>query len=93
VCVLHNEYLQPADRRFHAQPIACPACGPTIWLEGIDTVRRRLTALDSAIELLKNGAVVAIRGWAGFIWLAMLPIRKQCSVYAGGSIVTANRLR
>ena len=23
------EYADPADRRFHAQPIACPDCGPT----------------------------------------------------------------
>ncbi len=22
------EYRDPADRRFHAQPVACPACGP-----------------------------------------------------------------
>ncbi len=27
------EYEDPADRRFHAQPIACPACGPRLWLE------------------------------------------------------------
>jgi hydrogenase maturation protein HypF len=67
----HSEYLQPADRRFHAQPIACPACGPTIWLEGIDasaTPAHPATtkALDSVVELLKNGAVVAMRGLGGF---------------------------
>ena len=67
----HSEYLQPADRRFHAQPIACPACGPTIWLEAIDpsaTPAHPLTtkALDSAIELLRTGAVLAIRGLGGF---------------------------
>lgn len=66
-----REYLQPADRRFHAQPIACPACGPSIWLERFDTsvVAAHATTdtpLDSAIELLKNGAVVAIRGLGGF---------------------------
>jgi hydrogenase maturation protein HypF len=66
-----SEYLQPADRRFHAQPIACPACGPSIWLEEIDTSATRAhatasTPLDSAIELLKSGAVVAIRGLGGF---------------------------
>ncbi|NOG48512.1 MAG: hypothetical protein HND48_02980 [Chloroflexi bacterium] len=22
------EYHDPSDRRFHAQPIACPRCGP-----------------------------------------------------------------
>jgi hydrogenase maturation protein HypF len=58
----NREYLNPADRRFHAQPIACPACGPSIWLEGMDTI----APLDSAIELLKSGAVVAIRGLGGF---------------------------
>src|SRR5712691_1833638 len=66
-----SEYLQPADRRFHAQPIACPACGPTIWLEGIDTsatpTHPAMTkALDSAIELLKSGSILAIRGLGGF---------------------------
>jgi hydrogenase maturation protein HypF len=66
-----REYLQPADRRFHAQPIACPACGPSIWLERFDTSATSAhdtasTALDSAVELLKNGAVVAIRGLGGF---------------------------
>ena len=25
------EYESPADRRFHAQPNACPKCGPSIW--------------------------------------------------------------
>jgi hydrogenase maturation protein HypF len=63
-----SEYLQPADRRFHAQPIACPTCGPTIWLEQTETKGSspHLAALDSAIELLKKGAVVAIRGLGGF---------------------------
>ena len=26
------EYADPADRRFHAQPIACPRCGPALEL-------------------------------------------------------------
>ena len=26
-----QEYEDPANRRFHAQPNACPDCGPTIW--------------------------------------------------------------
>jgi len=67
----NSEYLQPADRRFHAQPIACPTCGPSIWMELTDTSApsvnsRASAALDSAIELLKSGAVVAIRGLGGF---------------------------
>ena len=67
----YSEYLQPADRRFHAQPIACPACGPMIWLERMDTGAtsdhpRATEALESAIELLKSGAILAIRGLGGF---------------------------
>ena len=27
------EYDDPLDRRFHAQPVACPVCGPQVWLE------------------------------------------------------------
>ena len=27
------EYDNPADRRFHAQPVACPDCGPRFWYE------------------------------------------------------------
>src|SRR5580704_3781655 len=26
-----SEYTDPLDRRFHAQPLACPACGPTLY--------------------------------------------------------------
>ena len=28
-----REYQDVENRRFHAQPIACPVCGPKIWLE------------------------------------------------------------
>src|SRR4029079_3282613 len=34
------EYVDPADRRFHAQPIACPACGPTLALDQPGAARR-----------------------------------------------------
>jgi hydrogenase maturation protein HypF len=63
-----TEYLQPADRRFHAQPIACPTCGPSVWLERCETSSQATqnTALDSVVELLRNGGVVAIRGLGGF---------------------------
>lgn len=28
-----REYHTPGERRFHAQPNACPECGPVLWLE------------------------------------------------------------
>jgi hydrogenase maturation protein HypF len=47
------QYHDPADRRFHAQPVACPACGPRYLLDG-------------AAELLRSGAIVAIKGLGGY---------------------------
>lgn len=64
-----DEYREPADRRFHAQPIACPTCGPSIWLERMNTAHvngNGSAPLDAVIDLLKSGAIVAIRGLGGF---------------------------
>ena len=51
------EYDDPADRRFHAQPIACPDCGPTLELvgPGRDATRRRRRR-GRARQLLAAGA-------------------------------------
>ncbi|HEX3146222.1 MAG TPA: Sua5/YciO/YrdC/YwlC family protein, partial [Pyrinomonadaceae bacterium] len=66
-----SEYMQPADRRFHAQPIACATCGPTVWLESLNTNAmadhpRSTSAMQAAIEMLKGGSILAIRGLGGF---------------------------
>src|SRR5881394_2804474 len=66
-----SEYVQPADRRFHAQPIACATCGPTIWLERLNINAmadrpRSTSAMQAAIEMLKGGSILAIRGLGGF---------------------------
>lgn len=61
-----REYREPSDRRFHAQPIACADCGPSIWVERFDSGTVSKTPLNSVIELLNDGAIVAIRGLGGF---------------------------
>lgn len=62
-----EEYTNPLDRRFHAQPIACPECGPYLWLEVKgQRVAEREDALQKARQLLKGGAIVAIKGLGGF---------------------------
>ena len=50
-----REYEDPADRRFHAEPIACPACGPRLSMP-----------LDEAVGLLRNGAILAVKGLGGY---------------------------
>ena len=49
------EYEDPADRRFHAEPIACPDCGPRLSMP-----------LEDAVELLLEGAIVAVKGLGGY---------------------------
>jgi hydrogenase maturation protein HypF len=64
------EYQNPLDRRFHAQPIACPVCGPHIWLETANNLASPAstgeTALQDALYLLAEGNILAIKGLGGF---------------------------
>lgn len=55
------QYQNPADRRFHAQPIACADCGPHLWIEGAQG-----DPINAAVQLLRDGAIVAIKGLGGF---------------------------
>ncbi len=61
-----QEYENPADRRFHAQPNACPTCGPQLSL--CDTTGRLIEGdpLDETASLLKQGYIIAIKGIGGF---------------------------
>ena len=54
------EYTKPTDRRYHAQTIACPSCGPTLRFDGNadDPIRRCRDALLA-------GSIVAIKGIGG----------------------------
>lgn len=59
-----REYADPSDRRFHAQPIACPACGPRLWYEEDGEVAGDPVAL--AADRLRSGGILAIKGLGGF---------------------------
>jgi hydrogenase maturation protein HypF len=63
-----REYADPADRRFHAEPVACPACGPHLRYvgPGVATVDGDASALAAAIELIRAGKVLALRGIGGY---------------------------
>jgi hydrogenase maturation protein HypF len=56
------EYDDPADRRFHAQPNACPECGPTVRLG--DAAGD--AAMRAAAAALLDGAIVAVKGLGGY---------------------------
>ncbi len=64
------EYRDSRDRRFHAEPIACSACGPNVQLVALtDVAMPRHQAVDDverAAALIRNGAIVAIKGLGGY---------------------------
>jgi hydrogenase maturation protein HypF len=63
-----REYDDPADRRFHAQPVACPVCGPMLTLrdgEG-NTLAVGEGAVAEAAAILRDGKIVAAKGLGGF---------------------------
>ncbi|MCF6190484.1 MAG: carbamoyltransferase HypF [Cocleimonas sp.] len=73
-----HEYNSPDDRRFHAQPNACPNCGPEVWLE--DNTGKLVSSVNKnqryknpindmpiikAALCIRDKAIVAIKGIGG----------------------------
>ncbi len=59
--------MDPTNRRFHAQTVACPTCGPQAYL----TTNRGETVkaadpVRMAGKLLSEGKILAIKGYGGF---------------------------
>jgi hydrogenase maturation protein HypF len=63
-----REYADPLDRRFHAQPTACPRCGPSVRLVVEDVeVAAGHAAIEQVSRLLRNGSIVAVKGTGGYL--------------------------
>jgi hydrogenase maturation protein HypF len=61
------EYDDPADRRFHAQPTACAACGPRMQL--LDAQGRPIDTADPLGDfagILRAGKIGALKGLGGY---------------------------
>ncbi|WP_240197099.1 Sua5/YciO/YrdC/YwlC family protein, partial [Nonomuraea lactucae] len=56
----------PADRRFHAQPVCCPACGPALALSTPDGTPVPGDPLANAAAMVSAGAVLAVKGLGGY---------------------------
>ncbi|WP_321777909.1 carbamoyltransferase HypF [Sulfurimonas sp.] len=50
-----DEYKNPLNRRYHAQPISCNSCGPTLN-----------ESIKKTADNIKSGKIVAIKGIGGF---------------------------
>ena len=66
-----NEYADPADRRFHAEPISCRGCGPT--LRRIDASGARVPGdpIEEGRALLAGGGILAVKGLGGYHFAAL----------------------
>ena len=55
------------ERRYHAQGISCPKCGPRLTL--LDKKLKKLDVddlLSAAAELIESGAILAVKGLGGY---------------------------
>lgn len=64
--ICQQEYEDPVNRRFHAQPNACPACGPSLTLEDKEGKEILGDPIEKTLDLLRKGLIVAIKGLGGF---------------------------
>jgi hydrogenase maturation protein HypF len=79
-----HQYSDVLDRRFHAQPLACEACGPKLWLEPAATVDPIL----DAVNILKRGGILGVKGVGGYHLLVDC-VRPSCCSEAQGFQKTA----
>lgn len=62
------EYDDPLNRRFHAQPNACPKCGPQVRLvDSNGMLMNDSNPVGAASRLLQLGKLLAIKGLGGFL--------------------------
>ncbi len=89
------EYDDPADRRFHAQPNACPVCGPQVsWRDSAGTAvaRRRRGRRGGRRRVARRRVIAAVKGVGGYHLAADATSRRQPSVSCGGArLATTSR--
>lgn len=62
-----HEYKDIADRRFHAQPVACNRCGPVYTLHTHNmAINEFHEIINEVARLIENDGILAIKGTGGF---------------------------
>jgi len=61
-----GEFQRPHDRRLHTAGICCPKCGPRLSLVDPAGTAFQGDAIAGAVQLLKAGKILAIKGPGGF---------------------------
>lgn len=60
-----EEYTNPTNRRYHAQPISCNDCGPKLNLLNHSNLSQ-IQMIEKTAQYIKEGKIVAIKGIGGF---------------------------
>ncbi|MDR3544219.1 MAG: carbamoyltransferase HypF, partial [Candidatus Limnocylindrales bacterium] len=63
------EYADPGNRRFHAEPVACPRCGPRLAYRRTEAPAPEAheeAALAATVADLRAGSIVAVKGLGGY---------------------------
>jgi hydrogenase maturation protein HypF len=76
MCTACEKEYTTNTRRRHAQTISCHDCGPQLIFKTSEAIYHREEALEKGIELLRSGAVLALKGIGGY-QLACLPGRED----------------
>ncbi|MEO8326139.1 MAG: carbamoyltransferase HypF, partial [Nitrospirota bacterium] len=66
------EFDNPLDRRFHAETMSCPTCGPQIalWNHEGSILAQREDGLRKACDIVMHGGILAVKGLGGFqLWV------------------------
>lgn len=62
-----GEYFDPADRRFHAQPVACNDCGPHYtYRYGLEKITVYQDILRKVVSHIEEGGIVALKSIGGY---------------------------
>lgn len=63
-----KEYKDAENRRFHAEPVACPACGPALQLLDANgkVLATKDAALNAAAQAINDGLIIALKGLGGY---------------------------
>ncbi len=63
-----EEYTNPLNRRYHAQPVSCNSCGPklSLWSDANTELKVPTNMYEKTASLLHAGNILAIKGIGGF---------------------------
>lgn len=61
-----EEYIDPLNRRYHAQPVSCNSCGPKLSLYHKEKLFSSENIYKQTAMLIQGGHILAIKGIGGF---------------------------